>query len=78
MFEYALSVMIFLPILAGLALLLFPVSKGAARIIGFIVSVVILFIGIESVPRLYWNRRDGIRRAPSVDRISWYQLRTRY
>jgi len=47
MFEYALSVMIFLPILTGLALLLFPLSKGAARITGFIVSVVILFLGIE-------------------------------
>jgi NADH-quinone oxidoreductase subunit M len=47
MFEYALSVMIFLPILAGLLLLLCPVSKGAARAIGFIISVVILFIGIE-------------------------------
>jgi len=47
MFEYALSVMIFLPILAGLAMLLFPISRGAARIAGMIVSLVILFMGIE-------------------------------
>ncbi|MCP3891380.1 MAG: NADH-quinone oxidoreductase subunit M [Desulfobulbaceae bacterium] len=47
MFEYALSVMIFLPIVAGLALLLFPVSKGTGRVVGFIVSMVILFMGVE-------------------------------
>jgi len=47
MFEYALSTMIFLPILAGLVLLLFPLRGGVARAFGFIVSVVILFIGIE-------------------------------
>ncbi|BHH85367.1 complex I subunit 4 family protein [Desulforhopalus sp. 52FAK] len=47
MFEYALSVMIFLPILVGLALFLFPMSKGGARVTGFISSVVVLFIGIE-------------------------------
>lgn len=47
MFEYALSVMIFLPILAGLVLLLFPISRGAARISGFIVTIAILFLGIE-------------------------------
>lgn len=39
--------MIFLPILAGLAMLLFPISRGAARIAGMIVSLVILFMGIE-------------------------------
>ncbi len=47
MFEYALSVMIFLPILAGLVLLLFPLSKGASRIAGLIVSLVILLMGVE-------------------------------
>ena len=47
MFEYALSVMIFLPILAGLALLLIPISRGASRITGLIVSLVILLMGIE-------------------------------
>jgi len=47
MFEYALSFTIFLPILAGLALLLFPLSAGAARITGFIVTVIILLLGVE-------------------------------
>jgi NADH-quinone oxidoreductase subunit M len=47
MFEYALSVMIFLPILAGLALLLIPFGGGTARIAGCIVSIIVLFLGIE-------------------------------
>jgi NADH-quinone oxidoreductase subunit M len=47
MFEYALSFMIFLPILAGLALFVMPLSQGGARVAGFIVSVVVLFLGIE-------------------------------
>ena len=47
MFEYALSVMIFLPILAGMAMFLFPISRGASRIAGLIVSLIILFMGIE-------------------------------
>ncbi|TKB26154.1 NADH-quinone oxidoreductase subunit M [Desulfopila sp. IMCC35006] len=47
MFEYALSVMIFLPILGGLAMLLMPISRGASRITGLIVSLVVLLMGIE-------------------------------
>jgi NADH-quinone oxidoreductase subunit M len=47
MFEYALSVMIFLPILTGLAMLLLPISRGTSRTAGMIVSVVILLMGIE-------------------------------
>ncbi len=47
MFEYALSVMIFLPILAGMAMFLFPISRGASRIAGLIVSLIILLMGIE-------------------------------
>jgi len=47
MFEYALSVMIFLPILAGLATLLLPISRGASRTIGLVVSLVILLMGVE-------------------------------
>ncbi len=39
--------MIFLPILAGLALLLFPVGKSGSRLTGFIVSVIIFMFGIE-------------------------------
>jgi len=47
MFEYALSVMIFLPIIGGLALLLSPVSQSTARIVGGLLSAIILFIGLE-------------------------------
>jgi NADH-quinone oxidoreductase subunit M len=47
MFESVLSVMIFLPILAGLVMLFFPISKGAARIAGFIITIVILLLGVE-------------------------------
>jgi len=47
MFQYALSVMIFLPILAGLAMLLCPIGKGAARLLGFFVSIIILLLGVE-------------------------------
>ena len=47
MFQYALSVMIFLPILAGLAMLLCPIGKGAARLLGFFVSIIILLFGVE-------------------------------
>lgn len=47
MFEYALTSMIFLPILAGLALLLFPLSGGAARVAGFVVSLAVLALGVE-------------------------------
>lgn len=47
MFEYALSFMIFLPILAGLAILLLPVSRGGSRGAGFVVSLIILLFGME-------------------------------
>ncbi len=46
MFEAALSVMIFLPIAAGLTLLL-PTFRGGARIIGFSTSIVLLLMGIQ-------------------------------
>jgi len=58
MFEYALSTMIFLPILAGLALFLFPMRRGLSRTVGFIVSIVILFIGIEVF--LGFNGKTGM------------------
>ena len=47
MFDNVLSVMIFLPIMAGLVMFLFPVGKGAARLAGFIVTVIVLFFGVE-------------------------------
>ncbi len=47
MFEYALSVMIFLPILTGMAMFLFPISRGTSRITGLIVSLIVLLMGVE-------------------------------
>ncbi len=82
MFEYALSVMIFLPILAGLGMLLFPVSKGAARIAGFVISIIILFMGLEMflafsgaggmefVESRSWVKSLGISYSLGVDGIS--------
>lgn len=82
MFEYALSFMIFLPILAGLALLLLPLSGGGARIAGFIVSVAVLFLGIELflgfagtgaleyVEKRPWIESLGISYSLGVDGIS--------
>jgi NADH-quinone oxidoreductase subunit M len=82
MFEYALSFMIFLPILAGLILLVLPVGNQAARSIGFVVSLAVLFLGVElflgfsgagglefaeSRP---WIESLGIRYSLGVDGIS--------
>jgi NADH-quinone oxidoreductase subunit M len=82
MFEYALSVMIFLPILAGLTLFLFPLSGGASRITGFIVSIAVLFLGVELflgfsgtgameyAESRAWIESLGIRYSLGVDGIS--------
>lgn len=82
MFEYALSFMIFLPILAGLALLLLPIQKEGARIAGFIVSVAVLFLGVELfigftgtgameyVEKRPWIESLGISYSLGVDGIS--------
>ncbi len=82
MFEYALSFMIFLPIVAGLALLLLPLSNHGARIAGFIVSVAVLFLGIELflgfagtggleyVEKRPWIESLGISYSLGVDGIS--------
>lgn len=47
MFENYLSIMIFVPILAGLALLLLPVSKEAARALGLAISVIVVLLGLK-------------------------------
>ncbi|MGB3210901.1 MAG: NADH-quinone oxidoreductase subunit M [Desulforhopalus sp.] len=88
MFEYALSVMIFLPILTGMAILLFPISKGASRIAGLIVSLVVLLMGIELflgftgtggmeyLENRPWIESLGISYALGVDGISLLVLMT--
>ena len=47
MFEHILSSMIFLPIVAGLILLLTPVTKNGARAIGLVISVAVLVLGLK-------------------------------
>ncbi|WP_084456801.1 complex I subunit 4 family protein [Desulfogranum mediterraneum] len=47
MFEHVLSVMIFLPIVAGLVLLLTPAGKGIARLTGGVISFAGLVLGID-------------------------------
>jgi len=88
MFESVLSVMIFLPILAGLVILLFPISKGIARLAGFIVSTVILALGIqlffsfsgtggmEYVQQYRWIESLGISYSLGIDGISLLVLFT--
>lgn len=82
MFEYALSFMIFLPILAGLILLVLPVGNQAARSIGFAVSLAVLFVGVELflgfsgagglefAENRPWIESLGIRYSLGVDGIS--------
>lgn len=82
MFDYALSFMIFLPILAGLLLLLLPMSDRSARIGGGLVSLVVLLFGIELflgfsgaggleyAENRPWIESLGIRYSLGVDGIS--------
>lgn len=82
MFEYALSFMIFLPILAGLILLVVPVGNQVARSIGFAVSLAVLFLGVELflgfsgagglefAENRPWIESLGIRYSLGVDGIS--------
>jgi NADH-quinone oxidoreductase subunit M len=88
MFEYVLSVMIFLPILAGLVMLFSPVSKGGARIAGFIVTIIILVLGVELflgfsgqgtmeyVEQRSWIKSLGISYSLGIDGISLLVLFT--
>jgi NADH-quinone oxidoreductase subunit M len=82
MFEYALSFMIFLPILGGLALLFAPVGRGAARGIGMGIALVVLAMGVElfigfaatgemqHVEHRPWSTALGISYSLGVDGIS--------
>jgi len=80
--------MIFLPILAGLVMLLSPISKGGARLAGFIVTVIILLLGIELffgfsgkggmefVENRTWIESLGISYSLGIDGISLLVLLT--
>jgi NADH-quinone oxidoreductase subunit M len=83
MFENFISIMIFVPILAGLALLVLPLSREASRIIGLAVSVVVVLLGIklfvsfdgssgafEYVEHHWINESVGIAYSLGVDGIS--------
>ena len=83
MFENYLSIMIFVPILAGLALLLLPVSREAARVLGLAISVIVVLLGLkvfvsyngassgfEFVEHAVVNESLGIAYSLGVDGIS--------
>ena len=81
MFESALSVMIFLPIVAGILLFFCP-NKGAARMTGLIASLIVLLMGIQLfidfdgdkglqfVSSLDWIPAIGLNFSLGVDGIS--------
>lgn len=86
MFEHVLSIMIFLPLLAGLVLLLLPVSRNAVRAIGLVISVIVLICGVkvyadftgsgglEFVEKYNWIYTMGINYHVGVDGISLFVL----
>ncbi len=86
MFEHILSLMIFLPITAGLILLLTPAGKGIARITGIAVSLASLVLGLDvffkfkAVGELQftefisWFPKLGIHYSIGVDGISLFIL----
>ena len=47
MFEHVLSVMIFLPLLAGVALLVLPIGKNGVRVLGLGISIIVLICGLK-------------------------------
>ena len=47
MFEHLISIMIFVPIIAGLATFVLPLSREAARIVGLAVSVGVVLLGLK-------------------------------
>ncbi len=78
--------MIFLPIIAGLLLLLFPAPKNGARAIGLVVSIAVLLLGLklytgfngaggmEFAEKLNWFQSLGINYIIGVDGISLFVL----
>ena len=86
MFEHVLSVMIFLPLLAGVALLILPVGKNAVRAVGLAISVIVLICGLkvyvdfsgggglEFVEKRNWIDSLGIHYHVGVDGISLFVL----
>lgn len=86
MFEYVLSVMIFLPIIAGVVMLVLPVGRNGVRAVGLAVSVLVLICGLkvwagfsgggglEFVEKKEWVTSLGINYHIGVDGISLFVL----
>ena len=86
MFEHVLSVIIFLPIIAGLILLATPASRVLARFTGLAVSLATLVLSLdlymgfkgtgiyECVENIPWIKSLGISYALGVDGISLFIL----
>jgi len=86
MFEHVLSVIIFLPILAGLLLLVTPASRTIARVTGLAISLATLVVSIdlyasfastghlEFVEYLPWIQSLGIAYHLGIDGISLFIL----
>jgi NADH-quinone oxidoreductase subunit M len=86
MFEHVLSVMIFLPIVAGLILLLTPAGKGIARLTGLVISFASLILGLDIffkfkeqaalqfVENVAWIPAWGINYHLGLDGISLFVL----
>jgi NADH-quinone oxidoreductase subunit M len=86
MFEHVLSVIIFLPILAGLLLLVTPASRTIARVSGLIISLATLILSIdlyanfsatghlEFVEYTPWIQSLGVAYHLGIDGISLFIL----
>jgi NADH-quinone oxidoreductase subunit M len=86
MFEHVLSVIIFLPILAGLLLLASPASRSVARFTGLAVSLATLVLSLdlymgfkstgylEFVENIPWIKSLGVSYFLGVDGISLFIL----
>ena len=86
MFEHVLSVMIFLPLLAGVALLVLPIAKSGVRALGLGISIIVLICGLkvyvdfvgsgglEFVEKHSWITSLGVNYHVGVDGISLFVL----
>ncbi|MCL2791365.1 MAG: NADH-quinone oxidoreductase subunit M [Desulfobulbus sp.] len=86
MFEHVLSVIIFLPILAGLILLASPASRTIARFTGLVISLATLVLSLELylrfeatghlefVEHISWIKSLGVSYSLGVDGISLFIL----
>lgn len=86
MFAHLLSVMIFLPIVAGLILLFAPLGRTTARVVGFCVSLAVLVLSfdvyagftatgkLEFVEYIPWIPSLGIAYHLGIDGISLFIL----